>query len=493
MNTLGRGSYAEIFVARDTLSSPQSPHHQVVIKALNVFLQDEIDADLERTLVENFQNEAIALDRVRHPNIISRHGHGTARDLNGLMFHYLVLEYLEGGDLQRSVREQSLTEQDVMTYLEQVCSGLIHAHRNGIIHRDIKPQNILLTKDRQTAKIADFGVARIFHTDAPVTRVGTNIYAPPEHSPLLSGVGREVSEKLTPAADIYSLGKTLYTLLTGEAPRIYANQMITELPVNSRDKDWAESLKRVLTKATNDDPRGRHDSVEDFWLDLIDVRDVIMESKTVVRSNRSPAPQPRISRGYTPLIPRQPKFDTTTGLRKNKIETFNTSPLEVEMVDSSQQGNVPRAPLLRAENYWPEQPKLQIPIESNAEILPERSIKKRGFLKRMAYTAAFIAAFAIVLYGTAVYLRSSETLFGISNPFTGVTYGRANTDVNLRPSPSASNEPIGIVTRNSVVKIVKTESNWYQVEVIKQGRDTGTPLSTNKGWLSSRYVDLQNN
>ena len=80
---LGRGSYAEIFVARDTLAAPHSVHSQVVIKALNVFLQDDLDADLERTLVENFQNEAIALDRVRHPNVISRLGHGSARDLAG--------------------------------------------------------------------------------------------------------------------------------------------------------------------------------------------------------------------------------------------------------------------------------------------------------------------------------------------------------------------------------------------------------------------------
>ncbi len=99
---LGRGSYAEIYVARDSLASPQSPHSLVVIKALNVFLQNDLDTDLERTLVENFQNEAIALDRVRHPNIISRLGHGTARDLRSTIFHYLVLEYLSGGDLAKS-------------------------------------------------------------------------------------------------------------------------------------------------------------------------------------------------------------------------------------------------------------------------------------------------------------------------------------------------------------------------------------------------------
>src|SRR5687767_14736472 len=108
VDNLGRGSYAEIFVARDTLASLQSVHSMVVIKALNVFLQDDLDADLERTLVENFQNEAIALDRVRHPNVISRLGHGTARDLNGTVFHYLVLEYLAGGDLARFCRQKSL-------------------------------------------------------------------------------------------------------------------------------------------------------------------------------------------------------------------------------------------------------------------------------------------------------------------------------------------------------------------------------------------------
>src|SRR5678815_4071164 len=91
--------------------------------------------DVERELgrgsyVENFQNEAVALDRVRHPNIISRLGHGTARDLAGTVFHYLVLEYLEGGDLQKLCRERLLTLQDSMKYVEQVCAGLSYAHRH---------------------------------------------------------------------------------------------------------------------------------------------------------------------------------------------------------------------------------------------------------------------------------------------------------------------------------------------------------------------------
>ncbi|HSK73386.1 MAG TPA: serine/threonine-protein kinase, partial [Pyrinomonadaceae bacterium] len=266
---LGRGSYAEIYVARDTVASPQSPHHLVVIKALNVFLQNDLDTDLERTLVENFQNEAIALDRVRHPNIISRLGHGTARDLRGTVFHYLVLEYLEGGDLARLCRQKSLSFEQALKYLEQVCAGLGHAHKNGVIHRDVKPQNLLLTADQKTVKIADFGVARVSQTDSPITRVGTDIYAPPEHSPAMAGnTGVLTFAKLTPAADIYSLAKTAYVLFTCESPRFFGGHPITELPFAVRQEPWATELLRILNKSTQAEPEGRYQTVNDFWLDL---------------------------------------------------------------------------------------------------------------------------------------------------------------------------------------------------------------------------------
>ncbi|HZN10757.1 MAG TPA: hypothetical protein VFC61_03705, partial [Blastocatellia bacterium] len=85
---LGLGSYAEIFVARDRVAGGQ----EVVIKALNTSLQGTPEEELERTLIENFQNEAVALDAVRHPHVILRVGHGTAADLRGVPFHYLVLE-----------------------------------------------------------------------------------------------------------------------------------------------------------------------------------------------------------------------------------------------------------------------------------------------------------------------------------------------------------------------------------------------------------------
>src|SRR5918999_5288675 len=276
LECLGRGSYAEIYVATDNAAAEGSPR-TIVIKALNLYLQDAPDAELERTLVSNFQNEAVALDRVRHPNVINRLGHGTAIDLAGTTFHYIVLEYLPGGDMFALTRSHPLSIQRALHYLEQVCSGLAHAHKCGVIHRDIKPQNLLLTADKEIVKIADFGVARLDSTEGAITRVGTNIYSAPEHNPLMhtgqldrSGLRTPSRDYLTPAADIYSLAKTTYTLLAGESPRRFAQHAITELPAVVNDNFWSRSVLRVLEKATQSRPEDRYQTVEEFWDEIAD-------------------------------------------------------------------------------------------------------------------------------------------------------------------------------------------------------------------------------
>ena len=493
---LGRGSYAEIFVARDTLASPQSPHSHVAIKALNVFLQDDLDPDLERTLVENFQNEAVALDRVRHPNIISRLGHGTARDLRGMVFHYLVLEYLEGGDLQKACREKSLALKTSLKYIEQVCAGLRHAHRHGVIHRDIKPQNLLLTKDRETVKIADFGVARMHTSDAPITRVGTNIYAAPEHSPLnLDGDNVMTVPVLTPAADIYSLAKSVYSLITCETPRFFANQQLTELPLSARDHEWAPELKRVLAKATSREPSMRHQTVDEFWQDLEGVRRIAdeHETSTHVRSKFHAAPQPHVARGYTPIAPQQPRFDTSRDLKlRHHFGPALSALVDLEQTPSLRHPAI--QPTERVEGYWPnQQPDPQKPevniLQQNGQEISLKPRKKRKFIRRLATLAVFLMLFAGALFATHSFLRNAGVLPDIASLFRSRT-GRANTDINLRPSPNVNNEPIGLITKDSKVRIVKSQNNWYQVDVIEQGRQRDSQLETNRGWLNGKYVDL---
>ncbi len=485
-STLGQGSYAEIYVARDLLASPQSPHKSVVIKALNVFLQNDLDTDLERTLVENFQNESIALDRVRHPNIISRLGHGTARDLRGTIFHYLVLEYLSGGDLAKSCREKSLNLTEALFYLEQVCAGLGHAHKNGIIHRDIKPQNLLLTADKKTVKIADFGVARVTQSDSPITRVGTNMFAPPEHSPLFAGnTGTLTFTKLTPAADIYSLAKSAYVLITCESPRFFTNQPITELPFAMRQKPWASDLVKVLNRATQNDSRMRYQTVNDFWQDLSRIKllpeDEDHDTETKILTAPHQIPQPHVAKGYTPLVPQQPRFNTSRDLKlKNNHSIAENAPLVVRLENQNFNQSLTIQP----------QPIVEEVI-STYEDLPQFKEKTRQkSLRRFAAFIIFFGLFAGILYGTHNYLRGRGILPQISNPFKTLS-GKTNTDLNLRPAPSNRNEPIGMVSKDSRVKILNTSDNWYEVEVIEYGRPKENPNYADRGWVYSKYVDMQ--
>ncbi|MEJ7616319.1 MAG: serine/threonine-protein kinase [Pyrinomonadaceae bacterium] len=270
---LGHGSYAEIYVANDIAAEPPAPP-QVVIKALDLYLQGTPDEELERTLVENFQNEAVALDRVRHPQIINRLGHGTAIDLAGKVFHYLVFEYMPGGDLAALCRQRALPLERTIHYLQQICAGLDHAHSRGVIHRDIKPHNLLLSRDLQIVKIADFGVAKLEASDEVITRVGTDVYAAPEHHPMLHTGPLEMAglasrkKGLTPAADVYSLAKTTYTMLTGESPRRFAQKPITGLPPASEHHFWSAPVLKVLRKATDPQVEGRYQSAQQFLTEM---------------------------------------------------------------------------------------------------------------------------------------------------------------------------------------------------------------------------------
>jgi serine/threonine protein kinase len=489
---LGRGSYAEIFVARDILASTQSPHSTVVIKALNVFLQDDPDEDLERTLVENFQNEAIALDRVRHPNIISRLGHGTARDLGGTTFHYLVLEYLAGGDLQRLCRERSLSAKSALSYVEQVCAGLRHAHGKGVIHRDIKPHNLLLTRDLETVKIADFGVARLSKSHTPITRVGTNVYAAPEHSPLLIDRTDELEyRELTPAADIYSLAKCVYTLFTCESPRYYANKPIDALPAGCRNEPWADNLLPVLTKATQTEPGSRQQTVDEFWADLIGVREVIgeIEPETVMRRPEASIPQAHVSLGYSPLAPAQARFNTSRDLR-DRFPLIPGSPAIDTVITKVTPSALPEDFDLEHVSARPTYPETGNPI---ATLPPDNVlIRKPRRIRRVAIFMLLIALLGGGLYATGVYLSTARFWPASWTPFHQQT-ATANTDINLRAEPTANSDAIGLVTKNSKVRIVNYQNNWYQVDVIEQGRERNGGPNASRGWLNGRYIDLDDN
>jgi serine/threonine protein kinase len=491
---LGGGSYAEIYVANDN-AAPEGAPRTIVIKALNLYLQDTPDAELERTLVSNFQNEAVALDRVRHPNVINRLGHGTAIDLAGTTFHYIVLEYLPGGDLFVLTKTRPLSLQKALFYLEQVCSGLAHAHKCGVIHRDIKPQNLLLTADQQLVKIADFGVARIDAMDGAITRVGTNIYSAPEHNPLMqtgqldtSGL-RVPHVNLTPAADIYSLAKTMYTLLAGESPRRFAQHALTELPSNVSDAPWARSVLRVLEKATQNHPEARYQTVEEFWDDIADASlpstrplQMVPANASLQQMRRKPSEDLSVEPEdeFTEAAPPRPHFEV---------------PAQHEVVDYIKRPRIVVPIALEARRQLRARQELETKQERRAEktTRPRVDSVLPASKKRRALVAiGLILAFSGMLLATHKYVTTRWNPLGpLAQNVEPVMIGKqgvTTTDVNLRPGASAANGPIGLAESGSKVKVLSADSNWYEVQVVEHGRPKTDPYSSDRGWINKRYV-----
>lgn len=503
LDCLGRGSYAEIYVARD-LSAAQGEPQAVVIKALNVLLQGVPDAELERTLIENFQNEAVALDRVRHPNIISRLGHGTAIDLSGTPFHYLVLEYLAGGELGARCRKEPFTLERALFYLEQVCSGLAHAHNCGVIHRDIKPQNLLLTADAQTVKIADFGVAKIEATEGAITRVGTNVYAAPEHNPLVQTGQLDLSSinskqpHLTPAADIYSLAKTTYTLLAGEAPRRFSHHQITELPEAIANKAWAEDVLRVLRRATEDKPENRYQTVQEFWEELSDaalpptiplkplggaeeVRQRQTSKLTKVEATTIDAPPPRPRFETRDLINQSPPEGN--GIKRPRIV------VPVHLAKPNDPSTRPAPHTGVAETSAPEHAR---PVD---DFVPAPQYQPGGRSLRALIAFLIILGFAGILLATHYYVSRQRTVMpaptgNTSSPDVG-REAVVMREANLRREPSmTSNPPLRKVKKGSRVRIlsVNESNNWYEIQVLTQEGSDQDAIT--RGWMGKSTLEL---
>ncbi|MBL8188873.1 MAG: protein kinase [Acidobacteria bacterium] len=520
---LTRGSYAEIFVAYDRAVS-RAP---VVIKALNTSLQGTPDPDLERTLVENFQNEAIALDAVRHPHVILRLGHGTASDLREVPFHYLVLEYMPGGDLLELCRhrpDRALPLDEALFYFHQVCEALAFAHSKGIIHRDLKPNNFLLSADKRTLKVADFGVAKITTGESTeITRVGADVYAPPEHNP-----NEDTGElqKLTTAADVYSLAKSFYTVVCGRAPSQFRCDPITSLPPSLAGKPWGTALLNVLQKATDDDPKARFATVAEFWHELAQVAalnptvnlEELLDEETIVK------PRQKFDTGAFPAKPVQPDFDPTPATSQLQEVVSSALPVQAEATTPNLEAKAtepavaqPAATLPKAEpspaapvrNERPGkifielQPQKVTPIQpapAPASVKPAQSpvVAKPGQGKAPAKAAAKqppkiasrfsekIRRRVFIAFMGAAFIGLLVSIFNI---FKGGQVGSprevevVTVSLNVREAPGR--KVLGTVaqgTRHRVVSV--NEQGWMLIQVgqwetLKQG----TPVDANQGWV----------
>ena len=528
---LGRGSYAEIFLASDR----ERDARPVIIKALNMTLQGTPDVELEQTLVENFQNEAIALDKVRHPNIIRRMGHGTAADLKGTPFHYLVLEYMPGGDLLDLCRKRPFTLDDALFYFRQVAEALAYAHSQGVIHRDIKPNNLLLSADKKTVKVADFGVAKMGASDSDeITRVGTNVYAPPEHHPDVNA--DELQERLTPSADIYSLAKTIYTAMTGRAPRQFSRQPITELPAALSNSDWSDELLAILRKATAARVANRYDSIQDFWKDFAELRlekaarqgarEEGDAEETVVRSRLSGTST--VERAVA-----RPNFQAITvtqeGARPQKARIVvdlpehrgqvlgaggragqtgaQASGITQSLPDPqpalANRSRVAGREVAQAEVIEKAEPKKKERAAFQTRNMRGDAVREPTFFDNLRVfigsewlrrvfiiflIAALIGLAASTYYHFAGQRRALPSFSDIFQGKEGLIVNPNVTNTNLRSDPSLDANIIGKLPNGTRVRVVDNQGAWVKIRVIAWSGAQPDNSADDEGWIDGRFV-----
>ncbi|NLJ24894.1 MAG: Stk1 family PASTA domain-containing Ser/Thr kinase [Firmicutes bacterium] len=251
---IGEGGMALVYKAKDRLL-----HRWVAVKVL----REQYTSDED--FVERFRREAQAAASLSHPNVVNIYDVGEVQDT-----YYIVMEYVRGTNLKELIRKEGkLTPEQSVGIALQVAAALSHAHRRHLVHRDIKPHNILITDEGQV-KVTDFGIARAAST-ATLTQTGLIIgsvhYFSPEQA--RGGVSSEQS-------DIYSLGIVLYEMLTGkvpftgETPIAVALQQLQEPVPSPRklDPGIPKPLEDVILKALAKEPEERFRSADEFILAL---------------------------------------------------------------------------------------------------------------------------------------------------------------------------------------------------------------------------------
>ena len=253
LEVIGRGGMAVVYKARCHLMN-----RFVAIK----ILRDDMAADEEfRT---HFKKEAQAVAMLSHPNIVSFYDVSRTPDVD-----YIVMELIEGITLKQYMKSQGVLKiKESVHFATQIAKALSHAHSKGIVHRDIKPQNIMICMDG-SVKVADFGIAYLenMQADEHNTTVGSVHYISPEQAKGLTVDAR---------TDIYSLGVMMYEMFTGQLPYIgdsaesIARQHVTGTPIKPTflNPELPDELERITLKAMCADINQRYQSVDELLHDL---------------------------------------------------------------------------------------------------------------------------------------------------------------------------------------------------------------------------------
>ncbi len=275
LGELGQGAMGVVYKARDPLID-----RVVAIKTINLGLAMDEKEEYEG----RFYQEARAAGRLNHPNIVTIYDVGKSGNVA-----YIAMEFLEGRELRDIMNESGLLPVDqVLDIVAQVAQGLAYAHEYDIVHRDVKPSNIMVIRDGHV-KITDFGIARMASSSVR-TQTGMVLGSPKYMSPE-QVMGKSIDQR----SDIFSLGVMLYEMLTGQAPFngenvnaiMYQTLNAVPAPPNALNSAVPEMVNFIVAKALAKGVEDRYQNAKDFAADLRTCRDTLPRSGRSVELSNS--------------------------------------------------------------------------------------------------------------------------------------------------------------------------------------------------------------
>ena len=322
VKTIGEGGMANVYMAKDTILD-----RKVAIKVLRG------DLSGDDKFIRRFQREALSVSNLSHQNIVEVYDVG---EENGQ--HYIVMEYIDGKTLKQLLQKRgSLTLSEVMDIMNQLTDGLTHAHGAYIIHRDIKPQNIMI-QDDGLIKITDFGIAMALNaTQLTQTNsvMGSVHYLPPEQA---NGKGSTIK------SDVYSLGILMYELLTGNVPfkgdnavEIALKHMKEKIPsIRRQNPTIPQSVENIVLRATAKNPKNRYESIHEMHEEIIHCLDEehLNDKKYVFKYPENDLDDTKvINEVKKPKVEIDEPKDIEEIKEKKKIEEDNTEEIQLSNKD----------------------------------------------------------------------------------------------------------------------------------------------------------------
>ena len=303
VKSIGEGGMANVYLAEDTILN-----RKVAIKVLRG------DLSGDEKFIRRFEREALSVSNLSHPNIVEVYDVGVEEGN-----HYIVMEYIEGKTLKQLIQKRgALTLTEVIDIMSQLTDGIAHAHEAYIIHRDIKPQNVIIMANG-LVKITDFGIAMAINaTQLTQTNsvMGSVHYLPPEQA---GGKGSTVK------SDIYSLGILMYGLLTGSVPfkgdnavEIALKHMKEKIPsVRRQNPTIPQSVENIILKACAKNPKNRYDSARDMHNDLVTALEKDNEKRVVYEYPENDLDETKVMPKVKP--PKATIVDKPEGLEEDEV------------------------------------------------------------------------------------------------------------------------------------------------------------------------------